>query len=301
MAHAPAVLCPVDFSTASRGALRYAAAVAEHFGSALLVLTVSDPLLTEVAELQMGAAWLEDNVETELRRFVDETLGGGRAVTPELIATTGKAPQRILDVARDRGVDLVVMSSHGLTGIRKLFFGATTERVLRETDVPVLVTPAADEGPGDLDELKGTGRPVLVPVELSVEGVASRQLTVAAAVCQALDVPLLFAHVVEPLRIPVPVPMSLPNVDAERRTRAESLFAQLTATLPAAIKREALVAYGDPAEEIAKIAKDRHAGLIVMGLHATSLTGPRMGSVTYRVLCLAPTVVLALPPASPAA
>jgi nucleotide-binding universal stress UspA family protein len=66
--------------------------------------------------------------------------------------------------------------------------------------------------------------------------------------------------------------------------------------IPANLRPEALVAYGDPAEEIAKVARDRSAGLIVIGLHASSLMGPRMGSVTYRVLCLTSTLVLALPP-----
>lgn len=54
--------------------------------------------------------------------------------------------------------------------------------------------------------------------------------------------------------------------------------------------------FGEPSEEIAKVANDRDAGLIVMGLHASALRGQRMGSVTYRVLCLAHTPVLALPP-----
>ena len=54
--------------------------------------------------------------------------------------------------------------------------------------------------------------------------------------------------------------------------------------------------FGDPPEEIAKVTQDRDAGLIVMGLHASPLKGQRMGSVTYRVLCLAHTPVLALPP-----
>lgn len=55
--------------------------------------------------------------------------------------------------------------------------------------------------------------------------------------------------------------------------------------------RGRLIAYGDPAEEIAKIARDWKAGLIVMGLHGSPILGPRMGSVTYRVLCLAPMLV----------
>ena len=63
------------------------------------------------------------------------------------------------------------------------------------------------------------------------------------------------------------------------------------------VKAEALTAFGDPAEEIAKIARDRRVGLVVIGLHGSPVAGPRMGSVTYRVLCLAQVPVLALPPA----
>ena len=67
---------------------------------------------------------------------------------------------------------------------------------------------------------------------------------------------------------------------------------------PPDLHAEALVAYGDPAEEIAKLARDRQAGLIVINLHGSPMLGLRMGSVTYRVLCLAPALVLALPSAA---
>jgi hypothetical protein len=70
----------------------------------------------------------------------------------------------------------------------------------------------------------------------------------------------------------------------------------LLSVVPPHLHPEGLVAYGDPAEEIAKLRRDRQAGLIVIGLHASPLLGPRMGSVTYRVLCLVPALVLALPP-----
>jgi hypothetical protein len=50
----PTILCPVDFSDASRGALRYASAIAEHFGSRLVILAVEDPLLTEAVDLGTG-------------------------------------------------------------------------------------------------------------------------------------------------------------------------------------------------------------------------------------------------------
>jgi hypothetical protein len=61
-----------------------------------------------------------------------------------------------------------------------------------------------------------------------------------------------------------------------------------------------LIAYGEPAEEIVKVAHDREVGLIVMTLVGSALEGPRIGSVTYRVLSAAGRLVLALPPGLPA-
>src|SRR3990172_7066322 len=134
MAHAAFVLCPVDFSPASRGALRYGIVVAEHFGATLTVVAVRDPLLTEVADIKMGPRWLPDKLEHELQGFVNESLAGRtKAVQIESVVVTGKPAEEILALARERKADLIVMSSHGLTGTRKLFFGAPTERVLRET------------------------------------------------------------------------------------------------------------------------------------------------------------------------
>jgi nucleotide-binding universal stress UspA family protein len=85
-------------------------------------------------------------------------------------------------------------------------------------------------------------------------------------------------------------------VDSERRDRAERALEAQVRALSTPVKAEGLVVFGEPSEEIAKVAHDRDAGLIVIGLHASAIAGPRMGSVTYRVLCLAHVLVLALPP-----
>lgn len=291
----PTVLCPVDFSVASRGALRHAAAVAQHFQAQLTVLTVNDPLVTEAAEIRLGTRWLPQDSEHELRRFVDDTFGGTAVPRLQLVVTAGKAAPEILRVAREHRHDLIVMSSHGLTGLRKLFFGATTERVLRETNVPVLVTPPVDRGPITLEEAGAQVGRILAPVDLT--GATARQVKVARGLAEALGVPLLLAHVIEPVRVPGRPDSPLPSVNVERRGRADDAMQQLLETLPPRIRPEGLTLFGDPAEEIAKLAQDRQAGLIVMGLHASPMGGPRMGSVTYRVLCLTRTLVLALPPA----
>ena len=290
------ILCPVDFSDASRGALRYARVLAEHFGGQMIVLAVEDPLLTEAIDLGTGHVWDPDDTRTEMRRFVANVLGSAQAKTSAIdyAVAVGKPAQQILTVAREKGCDLIVMSTHGLTGVRKMFFGSTTERVLRETTIPILATPPAEEGPTSSAELQRMIGRVLVPVDLSAASL--HQVQIARGISEALSVPMLVTCVVEPVRSPLAAKLHLSGIELERRTRAEDALAELLATVPRQLRPEALVAYGDPAEEISKVARDRRAGLVVIGLHGSPMLGPRMGSVTYRVLCLTQSLVLALPP-----
>jgi nucleotide-binding universal stress UspA family protein len=297
----PSVLCPIDFSEPSRVALRYAGALAEHLHARLVLSTVNDPLTSEAAAMQFGPGWLAEESERELRSFFSHTFKGGSAHPVELqvAVSAGTPATEILRTARQENCDLIVMSTHGLTGVRKLFFGSTTERVLRETTVPVLVTPPAETGPLSPTTIKTLVRRILVPVDLSEA--TDSQVHVARRLAETLDVPLLLTHVIEPARFPSVAHVHPPTVDAERRARADKALDALVSTIQPRLKPEAVVVYGDPAEEIAKVSRDRGVGLIVMGLHSSVLAGPRMGSVTYRVLCLAPTLMLALPPGPSAA
>lgn len=291
----PSVLCPIDFSGSSRGALRYAGAVAAHFGARLTLLAVTDPLLHEADQFE-GPGHLEEDTRRELERFFTQTFAERPhgIVDVRLDVTSGKSAPEILRVSREQGCDLIVMSSQGATGFRKLFFGSTTERVLRETTVPVLVTSGSDRGPEKIEDVGRLIRRVLAPVDLTAA--TSHQLDIARALAEAVHVPLLLLNVVEPARAISTAQPRLGAIDAERRYRAERLLSGAIDSMPPSIKPEALVAYGEPAEEIAKVATDRDAGIIVMGLHSSPVLGPRMGSVTYRVLCLAHRLVLAVPP-----
>jgi nucleotide-binding universal stress UspA family protein len=286
---------------ASRGALQYARAIAEHFGTRLVILAVEDPLLTEAIDLGTGTIWNPESTRRELARFVSKAFRDTppKGVELEYQLTAGKPAKQILHVAQQESCDLIVMSTHGVTGMRKMFFGSTTERVLRETTVPVLATPPAEEGPQDLIDVRQAIGHILVPVDLSPESL--HQVQVARRLSEALRLPFIVTHVVEPVRSPLTDKLHLPSIELERKTRAEDALGELIATVPMQLHPEALVAYGDPAEEITKVAHDRRAGLIVVGLHGSPLWGPRMGSVTYRVLCLARALVLALPPLSVAA
>lgn len=301
MVRAPSVLCPVDFSDNSRGALRYAAAIASHLGARLTLLAVNDPLLVEATHLAAGPDRLVEDTVREVDAFCRQSFAGKLPTVGDvrLEVATGKPAAEILRISKERGSDLIVMGSHGATGFRKLFFGSTTERVLRETTVPVLVTPAGDAGPAHSEDARTAVRRVLAPVDLSAA--TAHQIAVAYKVAEHLGLPLLLLHVIEPVRSMVAAHPRLPKIDAERRDRAERELEAAIASVPPVVKPEALIAYGEPAEEIAKIATERDLGLIVMGLHSSPLLGPRMGSVTYRVLCVAHRLVLAIPPQPSAA
>ena len=292
------VLCPIDFSEPSRGALRYAAAIAAHMQAGLTLLTVNDPLLAQAAAMDGGEGSLDAQAKAETEKFLTDTFSGRPpSVTVTTAVATGKPPAEILRVARESGAGLIVMSSRGATGIRKLFLGSITERVLRETTLPVLVTPPGDQGPVGLDSVRKTIKRILVPVDLT--GAGAHQVSVARQISQAIGgAPLILAHVIEPVRAMVPGHAYAANVDNERRDVAEQGLQALVEDLPPQPRVEPLVLFGDPAEEIAKIATDRDAGLIVVGLHATAQPGARMGSVTYRVLSVTHGLVLALPPRS---
>lgn len=291
----PSVLCPVDFSEASQGALRFAAAIAEHFFAGLTVATVDDPL-------PAGRAGAADHQETlaadrhqDLARFIDDTFPVRKPTLAELHleVAAGKPATEIQRIALERCADLIVMSTHGQTVVRK-FFGSTTERVLRETSVPVLVTPAGDPGPATIEDLKGRVSGVLAPVDFSAN--SGRQVRIAHGLADAFQASLVLLRVLEPLPEYAGRETFLLNIREARRHRARQEFEELMASLRYDVLPEMVITDGDPAEQIARLAAELGSVAIVMGLHSTSDLGPRMGSVTYRVLCQTATPVLALPP-----
>lgn len=295
---AQAVLCPIDFSEPSRSALVYAGAIADHFGARLTVLAVDDPLLAEAAASAGVTPSLAEQTGRELRQLCEDVLGEQRS-NVDVRVRTGKPAVEILREARESSAQLIVMSSRGQTGVKKMFFGSTTERVLRETPVHVLVTPLQDPPGRLLPDIAGHVGRVLAPVDLTAA--SSRQAGIAAQIAQALGVPLLMAHVLEAVALPERIRSSMRDIDASRRGPAEERLQELATSAGRGVKTETLVVSGDPAEEIVKLADSHHTNLIVMALHSSETPGPRIGSVAYRVLASTHKLVLTIAPRSGAA
>ncbi len=147
------ILLPTDFSECARKAVPYAADLARLTGARVVCLHVVEPVVpavgwTPIAEplpvADVGEQ-LEDSASRELPRFARCEEFEGLEV--EDLITRGEAAAEIVRAARERGVDLIVISSHGRTGLGRILFGSTAESVVRHAPCPVLVVkPERDEG-----------------------------------------------------------------------------------------------------------------------------------------------------------
>jgi nucleotide-binding universal stress UspA family protein len=151
------VLVPLDGSDEAATALPVAAAVARRFGASVLLLEMvpaGDARLGLVADAASGAMTdphvFEDVVEA--RQHVAE--GYVSAVAEELSAQgldvsfaigTGSEGRGIVEAAHREGVDLIVMATHARGVLGRLVFGSTTDYVIRNAHIPVLVVPPAAE------------------------------------------------------------------------------------------------------------------------------------------------------------
>ena len=109
----PSILCPIDYSPASAGALHYASAVAERFVTRLIVFAVN-PLPVGAVDLGANVRRIREASEEEAARFVTETFGAGAPMVPvcEYDVAVGTPSVEILRSARERSCDLIVMSAH---------------------------------------------------------------------------------------------------------------------------------------------------------------------------------------------
>ena len=297
MSNFSTIVCPVDFSEHSKVALQRAAAWARHFSARLIVVTVVEPLLVNAAAAAYDTDLVRSEVLPELRDFVDRVSLAGRTAIPpfEAMVLVGQPAAEIVALARREHAQLIVIATHGLNGYRRLLLGSTTEKVLRQTAVPVLLAPPPEQTPPNVDPWGVDVGRVLVPVDFK-DGCVT-EVRAAASLADAFGVPLLLVHVVAPRK---GIERLRPQLETHNRIqieRADEQIQQLVYEVGAPVGIEAAVTVGSPAEEIAQIAVARGVGLIVMGLRRQEhMFGPRPGSIAYRVLGLAPARVLALPP-----
>jgi nucleotide-binding universal stress UspA family protein len=143
------IVCPMDFSEPSHKALRAGIEIAVQFRSELIVLHVIAPaapgIPTDPTYAFAGTEEYEKAVRTraeEQLTVVEKNLPQG--LQSRTVIRSGEAAEEIVRFAKQDAVDLIVISTHGLTGWRHLVFGSIAEKVIRLSERPVLVIPARE-------------------------------------------------------------------------------------------------------------------------------------------------------------
>jgi nucleotide-binding universal stress UspA family protein len=149
------ILLPTDFSGCANYAVPYAAAIARATQASVVCVHVVEPVVPAVGYSGLAdpmpiadmSEQLEDSAERELPRLTDcEELTG---LEVEEVIVHGDAAAEIVRVAGEQEVDLIVISSHGRTGLGRMIFGSTAEAVVRHASCPVLVVKPPQEEASD--------------------------------------------------------------------------------------------------------------------------------------------------------
>ncbi len=143
------ILVPIDFSLHSKNALKYAVPMARQFRAAVRLVYVVEPTVYP-ADLGFGQVVLP-GVEEELREKGGEELQAliqkeiGKTVPASWTVRTGNPHQEILREAEDANVDLIVVATHGHSGVEHMLFGSTADRIVRHARCPVLTIRPQEE------------------------------------------------------------------------------------------------------------------------------------------------------------
>ncbi len=136
------ILVPIDFSDFSKNALRYAIQFAENFQAKVYIVYVIEPMVYP-SDFSLGQVAIpnveydmQDRAKSELESLIKNEIPS--SLQSEIIIRAGKPFVEIIDAAAENDIDLIIIATHGLTGVEHLLFGSTAEKVVRKAPCPVL-------------------------------------------------------------------------------------------------------------------------------------------------------------------
>jgi nucleotide-binding universal stress UspA family protein len=279
-----AVLVPTDGSPEAEYAARYGIALAGATGATVHVLSVVDESLYPRTSV-LSDDLIEESLEAaraEAGEAVDrvaEMAGPGTNVVTEV--RQGVPAESIRTYAADHGVDLVVMGTHGRTGLRRYIIGSVAEEVVRTSEVPVLTVRKRAEEPASTEISR-----VLVPTDGSDQSMA--------AVEHAIDVAATYDATVHALYVVDQRALAsyydagpmigdlIDNLTAVGENATESVRERANER---DVPVETNVVQGIPAATIDDYVDEKAIDLVVMGTHGrTGVERYLLGSVTDRVV-----------------
>ena len=271
------VLFATDFSATSEAALPYAAAISRHFGSTLhAVHVLSDTGLLMMAGgvdyVSLGT--LYEDAQTEAKEKLDQLSTRLGHISSYTCVRHGEVWKNLAEVIEGEKIDLIVLGTHGRTGLGKLLLGSVAENILRHACCPVLTVGPKVSGRAKLPALLAHGRD-LAPPELEMRQIlcatkfgrgASRVVKTAVLLAAEFGCDLSMMHVIEDY-----------NELGSQPSPVEQSGSRLAALMPpdVTLQRapETLLDFGSASESILSIAAEREADMIVLGARTRTEPG----------------------------
>lgn len=288
------IYVPTDFSSAARDAYGPAAGLARKFGSRLCLahLLESPQIFTPWQVPPSGSAAVLLDREAQVRLDREATQApelAGLKVETRLIKEGGV--ERLCELAEEDSADLIVLATHGRSGIRHFLLGSFASKLLQLASGPVLVVRSSREREGQIPPLFHPAR-ILVPHDFSKP--AREALRTARSWARSFDAAVRLLFVVQ--EQVDPGGSTSPSVAEHYERRGQEALERLGALARAELDGlpvETAVRIGHPGLEIAREAAACRAGLVVMASRGlTVIDRLPLGSIAERTIHEAPCPVL---------
>ena len=280
------ILIATDFSPVSQRALWHGLAIARNVGASVDIVHIVDSLGFRMTGAEVVAQAV-DLAEQDLKKMEAALLRSGplNSIPHQMLVEeeSGEVWEALCRLVRDHDIDLVVLGTHGRTGLKKLFLGSVAEEVFRRSPCPVLTV-----GPHVATDLDV--RPpqhILFPTGLSPESLQALPFAFWAA--EKCDAGLTLLHVVG--RMSGGVKGDYERVFKKTRRQLESLAQDATLEkYPACV-----VAEGDFPGAVLNYANAHQIDLIILGLRSPEPYAERLvWQYAYEIVCQARSPVLTL-------
>jgi nucleotide-binding universal stress UspA family protein len=284
------ILCPVDFSEASRHAIGYASALARSASATLVGLHVEEPMLVPatvgppVGDVAQPAAPARSDLVHRLGR----QFANGTPASPLVVdVAAGKPANAIAQYATACAGDLIVIGTRGAGGLRHFLLGSVTEEVIRLSTVPVLsIPPQAAPAPS-----LPFGN-VLFATDFSAASLAA--LTAALRIVSDEATAVTILHVIDDPdenELFVARPYDVHRHAAEREASVRACLDDVVCSrFEGRVAPTVRIVHGRPPHEILRVAAEMAADLLVMGVHGrnaidTAIFGSTTNQVVRRSSC----------------
>lgn len=274
------VLFTTDFSEVSTNALPHAAALAKEFGGRVFVCHILTPTALAVGAPEAAPYLYQAEMETAKQELARLLLSPWLdSVDPKPVMLSGIFGDELKNAINANDVDLVVASTHGRTGFRRLLLGSAVEEICRVSSRPVLTI-----GPDTPGRSKIDFKTILYPTDLSEESLQA--VPYATAIAEKYGAKLIFLHV-------LPSELAENPDSAQLEEPLRDRMKELVENGLDTIKPEFLIEPGETVETILNVAQKENADLIAMGIRNAFAPGVQLrSSVAYRVISAAHCPVL---------